>query len=452
MKSINPATGELIKEYREHTEAEVEQALGRAERTFREWRTTSFAQRGELMRKAATVLRGNAAEYARLMTVEMGKPIGAAEAEVEKCALTCDFYAEKAEHFLAPEFVVTDASRSYVRYDPLGPVLAVMPWNFPFWQVFRFAAPGLMAGNTGLLKHAANVPGCALAIEDVFRSAGFPDGAFTTLLIPSSAVAAVIDDPIVRAVTLTGSEGAGMSVASRAGKALKKTVLELGGSDPFIVLADADPEQTAQAAVTARTINNGQSCIASKRFIVEEPLVERFAEAMARRMAELKVGDPIERSTQIGPLARPEFVDELDSQVKRSVEAGAKLMTGGKRLPGKGYFYAPTVLGNVKPGMAAFDEETFGPVAAVIAARDADHAVELANNSPYGLGASVWSSDSKRAESLVPSIEAGCVFINGIVKSDPRLPFGGVKKSGYGRELAAVGIREFVNMKTVWMK
>lgn len=451
MRSVNPATGELIREYTEHTAADVERKLKRAEEAFRGWRRTGFPERSALMRRAAAVLRSGVAEYALVMTEEMGKPIAASEGEVEKCAMTCEFFAEKAEHFLATDFIVTDASRSYVRYDPLGPILAVMPWNFPFWQVFRFAAPGLMAGNVGLLKHASNVSGCALAIEEVFRKAGFPEGAFTTLLVPSAAVEGIIRDPAVRAVTLTGSEPAGIAVASQAGAVLKKTVLELGGSDPFVVLADADAAAVAESAAKARCINSGQSCIAAKRFIVEEPIAGRFEEAMVSTMSALKVGDPTDRSNAVGPMAREDLLVDLQSQVDRSVKAGAKLLTGGRRLDRKGYFYAPTVLGGVEPGMAVFDEETFGPVAAIVRARDSEHAVELANRSPFGLGASVWTADKKRGESLAAQIEAGCVFINGIVKSDPRLPFGGVKRSGYGRELAAVGIREFVNIKTVWI-
>lgn len=451
MRSINPATGEVIREYAGHTPADVERLLVRAEASFASWRRTSFGDRAALMRRAAAVLRRGVAEYARVMALEMGKPIVAAEAEVEKCAGTCEFFAEKAEHFLAQDFVVTDASRSYIRYDPIGPILAVMPWNFPFWQVFRFAAPGLMAGNVGLLKHAANVPGCALAIEDVFRKAGFPEGVFTTLLVTSPAIEGIIRHTVVRAVTLTGSEPAGVAVASQAGSVLKKTVLELGGSDPFIVLADADPVTTAASAAKARCINSGQSCIAAKRFIVEEPIAEAFEGAMVAAMAALKIGDPLDRSTDVGPMAREDLLGELHSQLERSIKSGARLLTGGQRMDRKGYFYAPTVLAGVEPGMAAFDEETFGPVAAIVRARDASHAVELANRTSFGLGASIWTSNAKRAESLVPDIEAGCVFINGIVKSDPRLPFGGVKRSGYGRELAAAGIREFVNIKTVWM-
>lgn len=452
MKAVNPATGELIREYPDHDEAEVAARLERAGRAFSSWRKTPFAERSRLLRQVGDLLRERAADYGRLMTEEMGKPIAAAEGEIDKCAWVCDFYAENAERFLTPEPVGTDASRSLVRYDPLGPVLAIMPWNFPFWQVFRFAAPALMAGNVGLLKHAGNVPGTALAIEEVFRDAGFPEGVFTTLLVPSSRVADLIRSPVIHAVTLTGSEKAGMEVAAESGRHLKKTVLELGGSDPFVVLADADPVETARQAAKARTINSGQSCIAAKRFIVEEPVADRFEEELARAMAELKIGDPMERSTEVGPLAREDLLGDLDDQVRRSLEAGAELKTGGRRVEGKGWFYAPTVLTGVRPGMAAFDEETFGPVAAVIRAKDTDEAIELANRSQYGLGASVWTSDPARGEALAAEIEAGSVFVNGIVKSDPRLPFGGIKNSGYGRELADVGIHEFVNIKTVWIK
>jgi len=452
MKSIDPTTGRPLKEYPDHGPDEVPLLVRRAGEAFLTWRDTSFAERAELMAKAATVLRDGIADYAPLMTREMGKTVVSAEAEVEKCALVCDFYAENAERFLAPEEIASDASRSFVRYDPIGVVLAVMPWNFPFWQVFRFAAPSLMAGNTGLLKHASNVPGCALAIEGVFTKAGFPEGVFATLLIGAGYVADVIRSPEVRAVTLTGSESAGASVAAEAGKALKKSVLELGGSDPFIVLADADIELAAMGAAVGRTINAGQSCIAAKRFIVEAPIFERFEAALTRRMAELRIGDPMDRETDIGPLARPDLVADLEDQVKRSVKAGATLILGGRRREGDGYYYEPTVLTHVTPGMAAFDEETFGPVAALVEARDADHAVELANLSDFGLGASVWTGDSAKGEAMAARIDAGAVFVNGIVKSDPRLPFGGVKRSGYGRELSLNGIREFVNAKTVWVK
>ncbi len=452
MKAINPATEELIRDYPEHGAAQIERSLDRAERAFRDWRRAPFARRAELLERVAQHLRRNVNQHARTMTTEMGKAIAESEAEVEKCAWVCEHYADNAERYLAPETIESDAGQSFIRYDPLGPVLAVMPWNFPYWQVFRFAAPAVMAGNVALLKHASNVPGCALAIEAVFRDAGAPEGIFTTLLIPSGPVNDVIKNPIIRAVTLTGSEPAGAAVASQAGAAIKKTVLELGGSDPFVVLADADVEAAAQSAAAARTINAGQSCIAAKRFIVDEAIADRFERALTDHMTQLKVGDPLDRANQLGPLARGDLVDELHEQVQRSIQAGAKLLTGGQPLERKGYFYPPTVLGAVEPGMAAFDEETFGPVAAVTRARDTDHALELANRTDFGLGASLWTADAARGRELAAEIESGAVFVNGMVKSDPRLPFGGIKRSGYGRELSALGIREFVNIKTVWIK
>ncbi len=452
MRVINPTTGEVVREVQEHDGAFLREALDRAARTFEAWRDTTFKERAEKMRRAGGLLRQRKGRYAALMVEEMGKTLPAAEAEVEKCAWVCEHYAEHAERYLAPEEVPTDASRSFVRFDSLGPVLAVMPWNFPFWQVFRFAAPALMAGNVGLLKHASNVPGCALAIEEVFRDAGFPRGCFQTLLIPSSQVEAVIRDPVVRAVTLTGSEPAGRSVAAAAGAVLKKTVLELGGSDPFVVLADADLEAAVSTAVAARIINNGQSCIAAKRFIVVEEVADRFEADFTRAMEALRVGDPMDRATDLGPLAREDLLVELHDQVTRSVAAGAQILTGGRRLERPGFFYAPTVLTRVEPGMAVHDEETFGPVAAVCRARDAEHAVALANRSAFGLGAAIFTRDVERALALAARIEAGSVFINNLVQSDPRLPFGGVKASGYGRELGVFGIREFVNIKTVWVR
>jgi succinate-semialdehyde dehydrogenase/glutarate-semialdehyde dehydrogenase len=452
MRAVNPATEDVIREYREHTLEEVDDKLESAREAFDFWRGTTFAERAGLVRGAARELREGKAEYARVMTDEMGKTLASAEAEVEKCALCCDHYAQHAEGYLAPEPVPTDASKSFVRFDPLGPVLAVMPWNFPFWQVFRFAAPALMAGNVGLLKHASNVPGCAVAIEEVFRRTGFPKGAFQTLLVGSKVVEGIIRHPAVKAVTLTGSEPAGVSVAAAAGAALKKTVLELGGSDPFIVLKDADLAAAASTAATARCINNGQSCIAAKRFIVEKPVAEAFEAAFTRAMAQLKVGDPADPSTDVGPLARLDLLEELHGQVERSVKCGAVLLLGGKRLDRKGYYYPPTVLTNVEPGNPAFEEETFGPVGAVVKAEDEEHALALANASSFGLGASLWTSDLQKAERLAAQIESGAVFVNGFVKSDPRLPFGGVKRSGYGRELSAFGIREFVNVKSVWIR
>jgi succinate-semialdehyde dehydrogenase/glutarate-semialdehyde dehydrogenase len=451
-KAINPATGELIREFPEHDEDQVLQRLERAVEAFKSWRHFEITERAGYLTAVADLLRERSGDFARLMTEEMGKTLAAAESEVDKCAWVCDFYAENAARFLAPEPVATDAAKSFIRYEPLGPVLAIMPWNFPFWQFFRFAAPALMAGNVALLKHAANVPGSALAIEAVFREAGLPEGVVTALLVSSARTKYLIREPAVRAVTLTGSDRAGMEVAAEAGRCLKKTVMELGGSDPFILLADVDPGEAAKQAAKARTINNGQSCIAAKRFIVEEEIAERFEDEFVRAMEGLKVGDPMEHGTDVGPMAREDLLDSLDDQVKRTVAAGGVLRTGGRRLEGKGWFYAPTVLTGVKPGMAAFDEETFGPVAAVIRARDAAEAIELANRSQFGLGASLWTSDVARGEDLAAEIDAGCVFVNGAVKSDPRLPFGGVKNSGYGRELSEVGIREFVNIKTVWIK
>jgi len=450
MKSINPATEECIGEYPETGPEEVAKKIESAVRAYESWRIISWENRSELMMRAGRILRENRGRYGRLMTLEMGKTLASAEAEADKCAWVCEFYAEQARSYLAPERIGTDAEESHVRYDPLGPVLAVMPWNFPFWQVFRFAAPALMAGNVGLLKHASNVTGCALAIEEVFTRAGFPDGCFQSLLIPSSQVAEVIRHPGIQAATLTGSEPAGASVASLAGRMLKKTVMELGGSDPFLVLRDADVPWAARWAAVARCINNGQSCIAAKRFIVEREIADRFEKCMVEEMEKLAVGDPLNRETDVGPLARGDLRDELHGQVVRSVREGAVLKTGGRPVGDRGYYYAPTVLSGVEPGMAAFDEETFGPVAAVVRADDADHAVALANRSEFGLGASLWTGNMERGLELAPRIEAGAVFVNGIVKSDPRLPFGGVKRSGYGRELGAFGIREFVNIKTVW--
>jgi succinate-semialdehyde dehydrogenase/glutarate-semialdehyde dehydrogenase len=451
MQSINPATGEVLAEYSELGDKELEAKIARADACFSEYRKTSFAQRAGWLRRGAELLRERSERYAKLMTIEMGKPIAASESEVEKCAWVCDYYAEHGESFLADEPIATDAGKSYVTYQPLGPVLAIMPWNFPFWQCFRFAAPALMAGNVGLLKHASNVPGSALAIEEVLVDAGFPGESFQTLLIGSKRVAGVITDPRVKAVTLTGSEGAGRQVGEAAGEHLKKAVLELGGSDPFIVMPSADLEKAVETAVTARTINNGQSCIAAKRFIIHSSIADEFERRFAERVAALRVGDPMERDVQIGPLARPEFVDELHMQVTRSIERGARVMTGGSKIDGKGYYYQPTVLTDVRPGMPAYDEETFGPVAAVIRVNDIDEAIHVANDTRFGLGSSAWTNEPSEQERFIDGIEAGSVFINGMVKSDPRLPFGGVKASGVGRELGRFGIREFVNIKTVWM-
>jgi succinate-semialdehyde dehydrogenase/glutarate-semialdehyde dehydrogenase len=451
MQAINPATEEVLADYPELDRREVGRRLERAERAFAAWRTATFDERADKMRRLAGLLREQRDKWAGLMTDEMGKTIASAESEVEKCAWVCDFYAEHAEAYLEPDEVKSDAARSLVRYDPLGPVLAIMPWNFPFWQVFRFAVPAIMAGNVGLLKHASNVSGCALGIEELFREAGFPEGVFSTLLVPSSMIDELIAEPAIRAVTLTGSESAGQAVGAAAGGQIKKVVLELGGSDPFIVLEDADIERAARSAARARTINAGQSCIAAKRFIVVEQVAEAFEAAFVTAVEELKVGDPLDRENDLGPLAREDLLDALRDQLRRSLDAGAKLETGGERLDGKGYYFAPTVLSQVAPEMPVFQEETFGPLAAVTRARDAAEAIELANRSRFGLGASLWTGDRERGERLATDIEAGMVFVNGVVKSDPRLPFGGVKHSGHGRELSEFGIREFVNVKTVWI-
>lgn len=452
MRSVNPATGEVLREFEPLAPAAAAARLVVAHEAWHAWRGVPFAGRAAVLRAAAALLRARTPEYGRLATLEMGKPLAQAEAEVEKCAWVCEWYAEHGEALLADAPAATDATRSYTRCEPLGVLLAVMPWNFPFWQVFRAAAPALMAGNAVALKHAANVPGVALAIEALWRDAGLPAGTFTTLLSPARDVQALVAHPAVAAVTLTGGEPAGVSVGGAAGAALKKVVLELGGSDPFVVLADADVAHVAAQAALARVQNNGQSCIAAKRFIVEAPVLDAFTGAFTEAMRALVVGDPLERATQVGPLARPDLVADLHAQVERSVAAGARLLLGGVRPAGPGCFYPPTVLADVEPGMAAFDEETFGPLAPIVAARDAEHALELANRSRFGLGASVWTADAARGEAFARRLEAGAVFVNGVVKSDPRLPFGGIKRSGHGRELAAAGIREFVNLQTVWVR
>jgi succinate-semialdehyde dehydrogenase/glutarate-semialdehyde dehydrogenase len=451
IQSINPATGEFIERYEETSPGQLSHIVARAQEAFLEWRAVSMTLRAQCMRKAAHILRTRQAHYARTMTLEMGKPIVQAEAEVEKCATVCDYYAEHTQSFLARQARGTEAASSYVRFDPLGVVLAVMPWNFPFWQVFRFAAPALMAGNVGILKHASNVPGCALAIEEVFVDAGFPPGVLSSVLIGSPAVTGLIADPRIVAVTLTGSERAGSAVAEQAGRHLKKTVLELGGSDPFIVLADADLPTAARTAADARLINSGQSCIAAKRFIVVESVADQFLQQFREELQARCMGNPLERETQIGPQARVDLRDSLHQQVEESVRRGAKRLLGGEIPAGRGAFYPPTLLAAVDPGMPTFDQETFGPVAAVVRAKDEPDAVRLANLSPYGLGASVWTRDRACAERMTTQIEAGSVFVNALVKSDPRLPFGGIKRSGYGRELSEYGIREFVNIKSVWI-
>ena len=448
--SVNPATGKTLRTFEPHSEAEIERRVALAAQEFARWRRRPWAERASPMAKAGDVLDGRKTEWGRRMTLEMGKPIAAGVAEAEKCAWVCRFYADNAERFLADEPVSTDASRSFVRYDPLGPILAVMPWNFPFWQVFRFAAPALMAGNVGLLKHASNVPDCALAIEEIFREAGFPEGAFQTLLVGSDRVASLIDDPRIAAVTLTGSEGAGVSVGRSAGAQIKKAVLELGGSDPFIVMPSADLETAASTAVKARTVNNGQSCIAAKRFIVHRDVADAFEKRFVEKMRALKVGDPMDPSVEVGPLATPAIRDEVDGLVRRTVAAGARVALGGKPADGPGNFYPPTVLADVPAGSPADVEEIFGPVASLFRVANIDEAIVVANRTRFGLGSSAWTREPAERERFERELEAGAVFINGMVKSDPRLPFGGVKKSGFGRELSAHGIREFVNVKTVW--
>ncbi len=452
MKVINPCNGEVIAEYAPHTPDEIEQRLQLAAEAFGPWRDLPISERARLLAELGRCLSLQRTELARLMTLEMGKPIGGALAEIDKCAAACGFFATHGPAFLEARMVESDAAVSYVRYDPLGPVMAIMPWNFPFWQVIRFLAPALLAGNVAVLKHAPNVPGCAAAIEAVCAEAGFPPGVLVSVRLDDNAAAErLIAHPLIRAITLTGSERAGIAVAVAAGKVLKKTVLELGGSDPFIVLRDADLAAAALAAAEARCINNGQSCIAAKRFIVESPVAAEFTARFVAAMRAKTVGNPMERTSDLGPLARRDLRDNLDDQVRRSIAAGATCLLGGRPIDGPGFFYPPTVLGNVRPGMAAFDEETFGPVAAIIIATDVDDAVRLANSSRFGLGASIWTGDLESARNSAARIDAGAVFINGIVKSDPRLPFGGIKHSGWGRELAAEGIHEFVNVKTVWV-
>jgi succinate-semialdehyde dehydrogenase / glutarate-semialdehyde dehydrogenase len=452
LRSIDPSNGGELATFPELDAAGIEAALERAWGSRHAWRDAGLDLRTGLLRSAAGVLRAEKARFAELMTTEMGKPIVEAEAEVEKCAWTATWIADNAARLLADEPIESTATKSYVRFQPLGVILAVMPWNFPFWQAFRAALPALAAGNVMLLKHSSNVPQCALAIEDVFREAGVPKGVFQTLLIGSGAIEGIVSDRRVAGVTLTGSEAAGMQVAAAAGKALKKSVLELGGSDPFIVLEDADVKAAATVACRARNQNNGQSCIAAKRFIVAEPVAKEFEERFTAAVAALKVGDPKDRANQVGPLARADLVDDLERQVKESVKRGAKVLAGGKRLDDNGgYFFEPTVLTGVRPGMPVYDEETFGPVAAVIRVRDAEEALQVANDTEFGLGSSIWTRDVERGEMMAERVEAGLVFVNGMVASDARLPFGGVKRSGYGRELSSHGIREFTNIQTVWV-
>jgi len=452
IQSVNPATEEVIASYQVAGESEMERALEQSDAAFRKWRRTPVRERQQCTRRLATVLREKKSEFAEVITSEMGKPITEAEAEVEKCAWNCETYAEIGADLIANKPAPSGASESYVQFLPLGPILAVMPWNFPFWQVFRFAAPAVVAGNTAILKHASNVPGCSLAIAETFREAGFPEGILQSLLVPGSAASRLIGDRRIAAVTLTGSNLAGSQVAASAGAAIKKTVLELGGSDPFIILADADLDSAVATGVKSRFQNTGQSCIAAKRFIVVEEVFETLARLFVERVEGLKTGPPMDRETQIGPLARQDLRESIEKQVTESVTLGARILTGGRRLPGKGFFYAPTVLTEVTPGIPAGCEEVFGPVAALMRVRDEQEAISVANNSPFGLGSSLWTRDLDKARRLAREIEAGQVFVNGMVASDPRLPFGGVKESGYGRELSEFGIREFVNIQTVWIK
>ena len=449
--TINPADGKELARYDLHDDAAVDAALRGAAEAQKAWRREPVEVRVNLLIAMAKVLRAGKTVYASMITREMGKPIVEAEAEIEKCAYNCDFYAEHAPQYLADESLISNATESFIEFDPLGVVLAIMPWNYPFWQFFRFAAPAFAAGNGAILKHANNVPECALAIEDIMREAGCPEGLFKTLLVEPSKVAGIIADDRIAAVTLTGSTEVGAIVASQAGKALKKQVLELGGSDPFIILADADLEEAAATAVKARYINVGQSCVNAKRFIVEDSIADRFVELFCAGVAKLKIGAPTERDTNIGPMARENLMTGLHGQVERTLAAGATLRSGGKPIEGDGFYYPPTVLDYVTPEMVAFREETFGPVAAIIRVKDADEAIALANQTEFGLGSALWSCDIDRARKLARKIDAGAVLINGMVASDPRYPFGGIKRSGYGRELGVYGIREFVNIKTVWL-
>ena len=453
LKSINPANGEEIAAYKEMSTDEVDGILTSANDAFNSWRKTSFSIRSELLKNAAAILQSNKEAFGRLMSLEMGKPYSQSLAEVVKCAKGCEYYADNTEEILADRIIETDASKSYVSHQPIGIVLAVMPWNFPFWQVFRFAAPALMAGNVGVLKHASNVQGCALAIEKIFVDSGFPENVFRTLVIGSKHVENVINNPHVKAVTLTGSTPAGRAVASQSGAALKKTVLELGGSDPYVILKDADLDQAVEACVIGRLLNTGQSCIAAKRFIVVAEVLADFQERLIDEMRVKKWGDPFEEDVDLGPMVNETARDEIHNQVLRSVEKGAAILLGGKVPDNPGAYYPATVLGNVRPGMPAFDEELFGPVAAVIAAENEAEAIKLANQTPFGLGAAVFTSDIKKGEKIASEqLEAGSCFVNDFVRSDPRLPFGGIKASGYGRELSSNGILEFVNSKTVYIR
>ena len=451
ISTTNPATGEEVESFDELTDEQVEEKIQRAAETFREYRKTSFEERSRMLIRAAEILEEEAEELGRIMTTEMGKTYVSAIAEANKCARGCRYYAENAEKFMADEKVEMEGANAFIRYQPIGPVLAIMPWNFPFWQVFRFAAPALMAGNVGLLKHASNVPQCALAIEDVIHRAGFPEGAFQTLLIGSSKIPALVDDPRIRAATLTGSEPAGREVAGNAGKNIKKTVLELGGSDPFIVMPSADLDEAISTAVTSRTLNNGQSCINAKRVIVHEEIADEFERRYVESMQALKVGDPMDEDTDMGPLAMPQILEDVDEQVRNSVEAGAKVLTGGKPADGPGNFYPPTVLSEIPENAAAYREEIFGPVASLFRVSDIDEAIALANDSDFGLSSSAWTNDEAEQERFINELEAGMTYINKMTESTPEVPFGGAKNSGYGRELSHFGIHEFVNPKTVWI-
>src|SRR5439155_23117697 len=450
--SINPATGQVLKTFAPLSDAQIQKKLQLAANTFPEFRKLSFAERGRMMARAGEILETEKEPLGRLMTTEMGKTLKSAVAEAAKCAWVCRYYAENAERFLADEIVETPAKKSFIRYQPLGVVLAVMPWNFPFWQVFRFIAPGLMAGNVGLLKHASNVPQCALKVEDILLRAGFPQGAFQTLLITAQQVDAVLNDPRVAAATLTGSEGAGVQVGVSAARRIKKVVLELGGSDPFIVMPSANLDEEIETAVKARIINNGQSCIAAKRFIVAESVAGKFESVFVSKMKALKVGDPMEPATDVGPLSTAEAVASLHADVQKTIEAGARVLTGGRPIDRQGNFYEPTVLANIPKNSPAYREELFGPVASVFRVKNLDEAIQIANDSRFGLGASAWTNDPNECERLTNEIEAGMVFINKMVVSDPRMPFGGVKSSGHGRELGVHGAREFTNIKTVWVE
>lgn len=451
MDSINPSDGKIIETFEEQSVEEIDNIIDNSDKSFLKWKNTTFEYRSELMKKAASLLKNKKLYLAEIMAKEMGKPVTEGEAEIEKCALVCNYYAENAKEFLRNEYIQTDASKSYVRFDPLGVILAVMPWNFPFWQVFRFAAPALMAGNVCVLKHASNVQICSREIENIFKESGFPDYTFKSIIAGSKKIEHVLKNKNIKGVALTGSNSAGESVGMIAGREIKRSVLELGGSDPFIVLKDADLDMCSKSACTGRLINAGQSCIAAKRFIVVNEISKEFEKKLVEEMKNRIVGDPLDRKTQVGPMARIELMNDLHKQVEKSVQMGAKVILGGKPL-GKTSYYLPTVLTNVKKGMPAYDEEVFGPVASIITVDNEEEAINVANDTVYGLGASIWTKNIEKAEKLAERIDSGSVFINGIVKSDPRMPFGGTKKSGYGRELSKYGILEFVNIKTVWIK